>query len=82
MSSKRRTHRELLAKMLTVCLTPGTISRMIYRVETSGTIIYKLLKDAERFKLINQTEGKYHTTEKGEAFLEAWEKATSFLKEE
>ena len=78
----RRTRHELLVQMLTACLKPVTISKMLDRVKTSGTLIYKLLEDAQRFKLIDHTKGKYHTTGKGKGFLRAWDNAMSLLKEE
>ena len=82
MSSKRRTRHELLVETLTVCLKPATVNEILQTVKTSGTVIYKLLGGAQRFKLIDYAGGKYHTTGKGKGFLQAWDNVIdSFLKE-
>jgi len=82
MLEKKRTAYDLLQEILEACLQPTELTDLFFKIRTTYTVLTSKLNIALRFGLATDLGGKYHTTEKGISFLNAWANVQTFLKEE
>jgi len=79
---KKRTAYDLLQGVVEACLEPTSLTDLYFKIKTTYTVLTIKLNTALRFRLIETLGEKYHTTQKGINFLNAWANVQTFLKEE
>jgi len=80
--AKRRNVYDLLQQVVEACQEPRELTDLFYIIKTSYVVLNSRMNIALRFKLVDLEDGKYHTTQKGINFLNAWANVQTFLKEE
>jgi len=82
MLEKKRNVYDFLQEITEACQEPIDLTDLYFKIRTSYTLLTSRLNLAVRFGLVKNLEEKYHTTQKGINFLNAWANVQTFLKEE
>jgi len=82
MLEKRRNAYEILQEIVEACLEPIESTALYFKIRTSNRVLTSKVNIALRLKLLENSRNKYMATQKGRAFLKAWAKVQTFLKEQ
>jgi len=81
MARKKRSGYEMLADVLSVCITkPCRRTHVMYQARLQHDSMKRILAWAESKGLLHRIGHKYYVTEKGREFLQKWRVLQSFLK--
>lgn len=82
MLEKRRTAYDFLQEIVEACREPIERTNLYYKIRTTYGVFNGKLNIALRYGLVENLGEKYHITQKGKVFLNAWANVQTLLKEE